>query len=81
MGCKLHSITIPALTEEIDGSAFVDCPSISIQVAPGNLNFKVEGNLLITSDNTEIVRYFGLNREILVDKTFRVLGKSCFEGC
>jgi hypothetical protein len=44
--CNLHSITIPALTEEIDGSAFADCPFISIRVAPGSLNFKVEGNCL-----------------------------------
>jgi hypothetical protein len=40
-GCKLDSIRIPALTEEIDGSAFVDCPLIAVQVAPGSLNFKV----------------------------------------
>jgi hypothetical protein len=81
MGCGLHSITIRALTEEIDGSAFVNCPSISIQIAPGNLNFKVEGNLLIRSDGTEIVRYFGQDREIVVGKKVKILGKSCFEGC
>jgi hypothetical protein len=32
-GCKLNSITIPASTEEIDGSAFIDCPKIDIRVA------------------------------------------------
>jgi hypothetical protein len=53
-GCKLHSITIPALTEEIDGSAFVNCPVIAIRVAPGSLNFKIEGNLLGTSDGREL---------------------------
>jgi hypothetical protein len=80
-GCKLDSITIPALAEEIDGSAFVDCPLREIRVAPGSLNFKVEGNLLVRSDGTEIVRYFGLDREIVVHRKVKVLGKSCFERC
>jgi hypothetical protein len=79
--CKLHSITIPASTEEIDGSAFVDCPLLSIQVAPGSLNFKVEGALLVTADGTKIVRYFGRDREIIIGKQVKVLRKSCFEGC
>jgi hypothetical protein len=80
-GCNLHSMTIPALTEEIDGSAFVNCPWISIRMAPGNLHFKVEGNFLVTSSGKEIVRYFGQDREIVVDKQVRVVQKSCFEGC
>jgi hypothetical protein len=81
MGCKLHSFTIPALTEEIDGSASVNCPLISLEVAPGSQNFKIEGNLLVTSDGPEIVRYFGQDREILVDRNVKVLGRSCFEAC
>jgi hypothetical protein len=81
MQCPLHSITIPALTEEIDGSVFVDCPFISIQVAPENVNFKIEGSQLVTSNGTEIVRYFGLDREIVIGRQVKVLGKSCFEGC
>jgi hypothetical protein len=80
-GCNLHSITIPALTEEIPGSAFVNCPLLSMQVAPGSLNFKVEGSFLVTSDGTEIVRYFGLDSAIVVDKKVKTLRKSCFEGC
>jgi hypothetical protein len=80
-GHRLRSITIPALTEEIDGSAFVNCPVIEIKVAPDNANFRVERNMLVTSDGTEIVRYFGLDREIVVGKRVRVLGKSCCEGC
>jgi hypothetical protein len=78
---SLRSITIPASTEEIDGSAFVGCSSLKIQVATRNLNFKVEGYLLVTSDGTVIVRYFGRDRAILVGEKVKVLGKSCFEGC
>jgi hypothetical protein len=81
VGCNLHSITIPALIEEIDGSAFVNCPCIWIQVAPGSLHFNVERSLLVTSDGTEIVRYFGLDRESFVGKQVRFLRKSYFAGC
>jgi hypothetical protein len=69
------------LTEEINGSAFVDCPLIEIRVAAQNANFKIEGNLLVTFDGTEVVRCFGLDREVLVGKKVKVLGISCFEGC
>jgi hypothetical protein len=83
LGCNLLSITIPALTEEMDGSSFVNCPLISIKVARGSLNFTVDGNMLITADGREIVRYiyFGLDPEIVIAKTVRVPGKSCFNGC
>jgi hypothetical protein len=80
-GCELQSITIPASTEEITGSAFVDCPLIEIQVAPGSMNFKVEGSLLVTSDGTTIVRYFGMDSGVVVGREVRVIGKSSFEGC
>jgi hypothetical protein len=81
LGCKLYSITIPAMTEEIDGSAFVNCPLGTVRVALGNRNFSVEGNLLVTSNGTEIVRYFGQGREFVIRKKFQVLRKSSFEGC
>jgi hypothetical protein len=79
--CDLHSITIPVLTEEIDGSAFMICPLISNQVAAGSLNLRIEGNILVKYDGTEIVRYFGLDREILVGRNVTVLEKSCFGRC
>jgi hypothetical protein len=80
-GCNLQSITIPALAEAIDGTAFLNCPLIAIQVSPGSLHFTIERNQLVTIEGTEIVRYFGLDRDIVAGKKVRVLGKSCFEGC
>jgi hypothetical protein len=78
---QLTSITIPASTEEIDGSAFVGCPMVKIEIAPGSRNFTVEGNLLLTSDGTEIVRFFGQVLEIKVPAKVVILRKSCFEEC
>jgi hypothetical protein len=78
----LNSITIPASTEEIDGSAFHECPLESIQVAPGNRSFIVEGQMLLTLDGAKIVKYFGKERKIVVPIKVEVLGRSCFfESC
>jgi hypothetical protein len=78
---RLGSITIPASTEEIDGSAFVGCPLMVIEVAPGSRNFQVETNLLLRSDGTEIVRYFGPELEVIVPAKVEIFRKSCFEEC
>jgi hypothetical protein len=59
----------------------VNCPLIEIKVVPDNANFRVERNMLVTSDGTEIVRYFGLDREIVIGGKVKVLGKSCCERC
>jgi hypothetical protein len=77
---RLKSFTIPASTNEIDGSAFIDCPLLAISIAPGNQNFIVRGNALVTSDGTEIVKSFGLEREIYVASKVEVLHDSCFES-
>jgi hypothetical protein len=78
---NLASITIPASTEEINGSAFVESPFCDIRVAPGSRNFMVQGNSLMNADGTEIVRYFGRESEVIVLMTVRVLRESCFESC
>jgi hypothetical protein len=80
-GCQLNSITIPASTEEVDGSAFVDCRLIDIRIESKSQNFMIDRNMLMTSDGTSIVRYFGSERKVHVPKTVEVLGKSCFESC
>jgi hypothetical protein len=78
---RLTSFTIPASTEKIDGSAFIGCPVREIGVAPGSRNFTANGNLLLTSEGTEIVRYFGRELEVIVPRKVEILGKSCFEDC
>jgi hypothetical protein len=77
----LSSIAIPASTQEIDGSAFVDCPIVDIGVAPGSRNFVVEGNLLLTADMTKVVRFFGRELEAVVPGKVEIVGKSSFEEC
>jgi hypothetical protein len=67
--CRLSSIVIPASVDEIDGATFVGCPLMAIEMAAGSRNFKIEGHLLITADETTIVRCFGRLQEVIVPKT------------
>jgi hypothetical protein len=78
---SIGSITIPASTEEIDGSAFVGCRILTIGIAPESRKFTMEGNLLLASEGTEIVRYFGRELEVTVPLKVEILRKSCFEAC
>jgi hypothetical protein len=52
----------------------------AIDIGAGNRRFSVRGKTLLTSDGTEIVRYFGIEREIFVPSEVEVLQKSCFES-
>jgi collagenase-like PrtC family protease len=76
LGSQLTSITITASTEEMDGSAFVGCPLLSILIAPGNRTFKIEGSMLETSGAIEIVRFFRREREVIIPDEVERLGKS-----
>jgi hypothetical protein len=75
---RIRSITIPASVDEMDGSAFAHCRLEAIDIAAGNRRFIIRGNTLLTSDGTEIVRFFGFEREIIVPMEVEVLQKSCF---
>jgi hypothetical protein len=66
--------------EEIDGSAFAGCPFL-VQVSGENRKFVVEGPFLLTADGTELVRYFGRERDVVVPMKVESLGTSCFESC
>jgi hypothetical protein len=78
---RITSITIPASTEEIDGSAFVGCYLQRITIAPGNRHFRMEGFTLVTAEGVQIVRFFGGELTVIVPAKVEILGKSCFEAC
>jgi hypothetical protein len=77
---RIRSFTIPASVNEIDGSAFAGCPLEAIDIDPGNQRFIVMGNTLLTSDMTEIVKSFGLEREIFVPREVEILQQCCFRS-
>jgi hypothetical protein len=76
--CSIKSFTIPASVNEMNGSAFLGCPLEVIDIAEGNQSFTVRGNALLTWNGGEIVKYFGLEQEIVVPMEVEVLHNSCF---
>jgi hypothetical protein len=54
---------------------------LRIEMARESRNFIVEGNLLLTSEGTEIVRYFGRELAVTIPAKVEILRKSCFEEC
>ena len=84
LGAFLHctgltSIVIPASVTTIDHIAFAECSALaSIDVAPGNPNFRSEGNCLLSKDGTTLV--LGCTTSVIPDSV-TTIGWGAFRGC
>ena len=84
LGAFLHctgltSIVIPASVTTIDSIAFAECSALaSIDVAPGNPNFRSEGNCLLSKDGTTLV--LGCTTSVIPDSV-TTIGWGAFRGC
>lgn len=84
LGAFLHctgltGIVIPASVTTIDSIAFADCPALAnIDVAPGNPNFRSEGNCLLSKDGTTLV--LGCTTSVIPDSV-TTIGWGAFRGC
>jgi hypothetical protein len=88
----IRSITLPASVNEMDGSAFAGCSLGKIDFDPGNRRFVFRGNTLLTWDETQIVKSFGVEGSPFVPMGVEVLkfesgsklrriGRSALWGC
>jgi hypothetical protein len=66
---SLRTLIIPAHIRQIR----------NLSVGPQSQNFAVEGDLLLTADGAEIVRYFGREFNVIVPAKVEVLRKSYIE--
>lgn len=84
LGAFLHctgltSIVIPASVTTIDSIAFAECSALAnIDVAPGNPNFRSEGNCLLSKDGTTLV--LGCTTSVIPDSV-TTIGWGAFRGC
>jgi hypothetical protein len=79
-GSRLTLITIRASIQEIDGSTFVGGLLEIIRFALGNQKFIVEGNMLLTTNGTEIVRCFGRELKLMCESKSRFLGNRALKN-
>ena len=79
---NLTSISIPASVTRIDGSAFDGCYRISsINLSSGNKNYKYDGGLLVSADNTELVAVSRSVTSVKIPEGVSCVRSGFFAGC
>jgi hypothetical protein len=77
----LVSLTLPAGVEFIDGSAFEGTSIINLEIAPGNRHFVMQDRFLVGVPEQRLIRYFGVEEDVIVPDSIAILGRSCFSRC
>jgi hypothetical protein len=81
-GClALKSICLPASLKTIHGSALASTGISTITVDEGNTNFRVSGHFLLDSTGTSVIRYFGSDSNVTLNREIETLGRGCFYAC
>ena len=79
-GCKsLSSLTLPSSLQSIGGGAFTGCTSLRSVIC--NQFYKVIGQMLLSSDGTKVIAYWGENSEVTIPEGVQSIGDSAFWGC
>ena len=79
-GCNsLTSLTLPSSLQSIGGGAFTGCTSLRSVIC--NQFYKVIGQMLLSSDGTQVIAYWGENSEVTIPEGVQSIGDSAFEDC
>ena len=79
-GCNsLTSLTLPSSLQSIGDSAFTGCTSLRSVIC--NKFYKVIGQMLLSSDGTKVIAYWGENSEVTIPEGVQSIGDSAFRDC
>ena len=79
-GCNsLTSLTLPSSLQSIGGGAFIGCTSLRSVIC--NQFYKVIGQMLLSSDGTQVIAYWGENSEVTIPEGVQSIGDSAFSYC
>ena len=79
-GCNsLTSLTLPSSLQSIGGGAFTSCTSLRSVIC--NQFYKVIGQMLLSSDGTQVIAYWGKNSEVTIPEGVQSIGNSAFYDC
>ena len=79
-GCdSLTSLTLPSSLQSIGGGAFTKCTSLRSVIC--NQFYKVIGQMLLSSDGTQVIAYWGKNSEVTIPEGVQSIGDSAFKYC
>jgi hypothetical protein len=65
----------------IDGSAFANIGISEITVEEGNRHLRVSGCFLVDLEGITIIRYFGYERNVQLNRDIEIVGSGCFSDC
>ena len=79
-GCSsLTSLTLPSSLQSIGGGAFTGCTSLRSVIC--NQFYRVIGQMLLSSDGTQVIAYWGENSEVTIPEGVQSIGDSAFSLC
>ena len=79
-GCdSLTSLTLPSSLQSIGGGAFTKCTSLRSVIC--NKFYKVIGQMLLSSDGTQVIAYWGKNSEVTIPEGVQSIGDWAFGCC
>ena len=76
---SLTSLTLPSSLQSIGGGAFTGCTSLRSVIC--NQFYKVIGQMLLSSDGTQVIAYWGENSEVTIPEGVQSIGDRAFWGC
>ena len=79
-GCSsLTSLTLPSSLQSIGGGAFTGCTSLRSVIC--NQFYRVIGQMLLSSDGTQVIAYWGENSEVTIPEGVQSIGDCAFCCC
>ena len=80
LGCSsLTSLTLPSSLQSIGGGAFTGCTSLRSVIC--NQFYKVIGQMLLSSDGTQVIAYWGENSEVTIPEGVQSIEDWAFCDC
>ena len=76
---SLTSLTLPSSLQSIGGGAFTGCTSLRSVIC--NQFYKVIGQMLLSSDGTQVIAYWGENSEVTIPEGVQSIGFGAFRDC
>ena len=76
---SLTSLTLPSSLQSIGGGAFTGCTSLRSVI--GNQFYKVIGQMLLSSDGTQVIAYWGENSEVTIPEGVQSIEDYAFSCC
>jgi hypothetical protein len=77
-GCNVERIEIPEKCEIMSGLSLIDIKNISIR--KGNRFFIIEDCSVKSANGKEMIRYFGFENRVVVNRVIERISAGCFHG-